>query len=230
MTLMSENINELMSALAKAQGKIQPAFKDKANPFFKSSYADLASVWSACREALSENGLAIVQTVVTNADKAMNLVTTLGHSSGQWMKSEMPIISQKLDPQSLGSAITYYRRYTLAAMVGVAPEEDDGEAAQAAYRENRQSNPSLSKKVAPKVSAGQPPENQDKKINDIQLKELNIILDQCMDEFNLKLADEFQGRGWDTLTDIPESALPGIRKHILQHIAQINAPKIEAMA
>jgi hypothetical protein len=226
MNQQSENINELMTALAKAQGKIQPAMKDKANPFFKSSYADLASVWTACRDALSENGLAVVQSVCTNSERAMNLITTLGHSSGQWIKSEMPIISQKQDPQSLGSAITYFRRYSLAAMVGVAPEEDDGEAAQAPYRENKASyNNVPAKKVVQKAEA--PP--ADTKINTVQLQELNRLFDDCSEEFNVELMQTFADRGWATLNDIPESSLPGLRKHILDHIAKNKAAKIQVM-
>lgn len=120
----SENINEIMGALSKAQGKIQPALKDKKNPFFKSNYADLSSVWGACRDALTENGLAVVQ-AVKPSENGMSLVTTLGHSSGQWIRSEMPIMLQKQDPQALGSALTYYRRYSLAALVGVVSDEDD---------------------------------------------------------------------------------------------------------
>lgn len=132
---MSTHINELITALSKAQGKIQPAIKDKKNPHFKSSYADLSSVWDACRVALSENGLAVVQTVESR-DKDAFLVTTLAHSSGQWMRSEMPIVTAKWDPQGIGSALTYYRRYSLASIVGVAPEDDDAEGAQKreAYR------------------------------------------------------------------------------------------------
>lgn len=126
---MSPIINELITALAKAQGKIQPAIKDKKNPHFKSSYADLASIWDACRLPLSENGLAVVQTIESGGKEPV-LVTTLAHSSGQWMRSEMPIITQKMDPQGIGSALTYYRRYSLASIVGVAPEDDDAEGAQ----------------------------------------------------------------------------------------------------
>lgn len=230
MNQQSENINELMTALSKAQGKIQPALKDKANPFFKSSYADLASVWTACREALSENGLAVVQSVVTYPDKGMNLVTTLGHSSGQWMKSEMPIISQKVDPQSLGSAITYYRRYSLAAMVGVAPEEDDGEAAQAPYRENKYGNISM-KKSAPKVEKiTEDTTDKNKKINASQIQELNSLFDQCSDDFNIELMNTFAERNWLSLGDIPESSLPGIRKHVLEHIAKNKALQIQAVS
>ncbi len=134
MNMMSEQVNELFAALSKAQAVIQPALKDKANPFFKSKYCDLASVWNACREPLTNNGLCVMQTVVKN-ESGMVLITTLGHSSGQYIKSEMPLLIVKQDPQSLGSALTYSRRQSLAAIVGVAPDDDDdGERAQQGFR------------------------------------------------------------------------------------------------
>jgi len=120
----SEQINELSTALAKAQGTIASAKKDRENPFFKSSYADLASVWDACRKPLSDNGLSVVQTTDIT-DKGVFLVTMLAHASGQWISGILPIRPVKDDPQGMGSAITYMRRYALAAIAGVAPEEHD---------------------------------------------------------------------------------------------------------
>lgn len=125
---MSEQINDLASALSKAQGEMRGAIKDSKNPFFKSSYADLTSVWDACREALSKNSLAVVQTTAP-ADTGIAVVTTLMHSSGQWILGELRMQPAKLDPQVVGSTITYARRYALAAIVGVSPEDDDANAA-----------------------------------------------------------------------------------------------------
>lgn len=128
MSEQSEQINELAGALAKAQGKITGALKDSANPFFKSKYADLASVWDACRTALSENGLAVVQ-LTESDDSGVYVITTLAHSSGQWMRARLRLTPKDSTPQGMGSAITYGRRYALAAMVGVAQVDDDGNAA-----------------------------------------------------------------------------------------------------
>jgi hypothetical protein len=128
MSEQSEQINELAGALAKAQGKITGALKDSANPFFKSKYADLASVWDACRTALSDNGLAVIQ-LTESDDSGVFVVTTLAHSSGQWMRSRLRLTPKDDSPQAMGSAITYGRRYALAAMVGVAQVDDDGNAA-----------------------------------------------------------------------------------------------------
>lgn len=124
----SQEIGALAAALAKAQSVMEGAKEDSSNPFFKSKYADLASVWAACKAPLTVNGLSVVQTVENGGEKAY-LVTTLLHSSGQWIKSFMPILMSKQDAQSLGSAITYCRRYALSAIVGVCPADDDGEAA-----------------------------------------------------------------------------------------------------
>jgi len=126
----SEQINELAAALSKAQSEIQGAKKDCANPFFKSKYADLSSVWDACREPLTKNGLSIIQTTFER-DGGIYLFTTLAHSSGQWIRSELKVIVGKPDIQALGSSLTYCRRYSLAMIAGVCPEDDDGNAASA---------------------------------------------------------------------------------------------------
>lgn len=125
----SDSIDALAAALAKAQGAMAGAKKDSDNPYFKSKYADLASVWDACRKTLSDNGLSVAQTVGTIGDK-VSVTTMLMHASGQWIADELVLTPKDDGPQAFGSAITYGRRYALAAFVGVAPEDDDGEAAQ----------------------------------------------------------------------------------------------------
>lgn len=124
----SEHLNELASAVSKMQGELKPAKKDSKNPFFKSNYADLSSVTDACREALAKHGLAVTQ-VTSETEHGLVLHTVLMHSSGQWISGEMPVRPVKNDPQGMGSALTYARRYALQAIVGVAAEDDDGEAA-----------------------------------------------------------------------------------------------------
>ncbi len=125
---MSQEIGELAAALAKAQGAIHGAAKGSDNPFFKSKYADLSEVWSACREQLSSNSLAVVQTTEPCSEGVI-VVTTLVHSSGQWMRGKLRMRPEKNTPQAIGSTITYARRYALAAIVGVAQVDDDAEAA-----------------------------------------------------------------------------------------------------
>jgi hypothetical protein len=128
----SPTIAELAKALSAAQGEVEGAVKGKANPAFRSKYADLAAVWDACREALTKHGLAIVQSPGPCADGRMEMTTMLAHASGEWMRGTLTIPLAKVDAQAYGSATTYARRYALAAFVGVAPEDDDGNAAAAA--------------------------------------------------------------------------------------------------
>lgn len=121
----SPTIGKLAEALAHAQAEIENAVKDHSNPFFKSKYADLASVWGACRAPLAKHGLAIIQTTTGDPDR-VNIITTLAHASGEWIRGTLSLRPVKTDPQAIGSAITYGRRYALAAIAGVATEDDDG--------------------------------------------------------------------------------------------------------
>ena len=127
----SESIAKLATALSIVQGKLTHAKKDSANPFFKSKYADLESVWDACRELLANNGLAVAQFPGTycELDHSMSLTTLLTHSSGEWISQEMSVPVTKPDAQGAGSCLTYMRRYALAAVVGVVQADDDGNAA-----------------------------------------------------------------------------------------------------
>jgi hypothetical protein len=127
----SESITNLAKALATVQGKLTYATKDSANPFFKSKYADLESVWDSCRSLLSGNGLCIIQMPGNYFEGRMWLITRLCHESGEWIEQEMSVPVPKADPQGAGSALTYMRRYALAAFVGVVQADDDGNAASA---------------------------------------------------------------------------------------------------
>lgn len=127
----SEKIGELAKALAKAQSEMSGAIKASVNPHFKSRYADLAAIFDACRGALNANGIAIVQRV-ENDPEGVAVSTTLLHASGEWLSDRCWLPVQQKTAQAYGSAITYGRRYGLAALAGVAAEEDDdGNAASA---------------------------------------------------------------------------------------------------
>ena len=126
----SENIQEIAKALADAQASLTAAKKDSLNPHFRSQYASLQSVWDSAREVLAPNGLSVAQTFEATDGAHMNITTTLLHVSGQWIGGTLSMIPQQATPQGIGSAITYGRRYALAAILGiVADEDDDGEAA-----------------------------------------------------------------------------------------------------
>lgn len=125
----SENTAKLDAALAKAQGEIEHAVKDKTNPHFRSKYADLTSVWEACREALSKNGISVTQWPVHSTDGRLHIMTRLAHA-GEWMMSHFSLPVQKQDAHGYASGTTYAKRIALSAAVGVvADEDDDGNAA-----------------------------------------------------------------------------------------------------
>ena len=136
MTMESEQTAELAAALAKAQSVMGSAIKNAINPHFKNRYADLAAVFEALRKPLADNSLAVTQTTEMR-DGAFLLVTKLRHATGQWISSEYPL-PLNAKPQELGSALTYARRYSLSAMVGIAADEDDdGEATRKANGNGR---------------------------------------------------------------------------------------------
>jgi len=146
-SMQSDKLDALFAALSKAQGEIAGAKKDSTNPFFKSSYADLASVCDALREPFTKNGLSYIQ--LTEEDGTV--VTMLCHSSGQWIKGRLKIDPVKKDPQGIGSAITYARRYALAAIAGVAQIDDDGEAAMSRKAEEHRFKPGEKDKIISQV-------------------------------------------------------------------------------
>lgn len=129
----SSEITKLATALCKAQAAMGGAKKDSENPHFKNAYADLASVWEAVRKPLTENGLAVVQFPRTNGN-GIEIETTLLHTSGEFMCDVLWVPCSKNDAQGLGSAITYGRRYALMAVAGIAPIDDDGNAAVASHK------------------------------------------------------------------------------------------------
>lgn len=131
-------VGELFGALAKAQMEMEMAKQDSKNPFFKSNYADLAAIVKASRPYLAKNGLCVIQRIVPNGIGDY-LYTVLGHASGQFIESKMRINPPKNDIQTIGSYITYLRRYCYAAIVGVvaADEDDDGESAMVEARKGK---------------------------------------------------------------------------------------------
>lgn len=122
-------MKEISSALVKAQKAFGPALKSSTNPHFKSKYADLAAVVEAVIDALNSNGIAMIQRT-TPDDRGVSVETVFIHESGEQITSGiLHVPASKQDPQGYGSALTYARRYSLMAACGIAPEDDDGNAA-----------------------------------------------------------------------------------------------------
>lgn len=143
----SESIKELVTALSKVQSVLQTAHKSTKNPFFHSNYADLRAIWDVAKQPLTNNGLSIVQIPEIEGENII-LLTMLAHISGEYIISRYKVNPMRQvkdkgweksdDPQSIGSAITYARRYALCAMVGIVTEEedDDGESAMGRGKKN----------------------------------------------------------------------------------------------
>ncbi len=146
----SASIARLACALAKAQSEMTGASKDSLNPHFKSKYADLAAIWDACRGPLSRHELAVVQ-LPSAIGSIVTVTTLLVHSSGEYIGEALTLTATQDTPQGVGSAITYGRRYGLASLVGIAPEDDDGNAASG--RGNGHSQPAGNGTTRPPATA-----------------------------------------------------------------------------
>lgn len=142
----SDELKELATALAKAQSELCNASKSSANPFFKSKYADLAEVINTVKPVFSSHGLSITQ-MPSFESGVVSVETLLLHSSGQWISSVVSAPVTKQDAQGVGSAITYCRRYALAAVAGIAQEDDDANSAVGR-------SPAKTAKLIDKVDAG----------------------------------------------------------------------------
>jgi len=196
--LQSEKINELACALCHAQGMMESAVKDSTNPFFKSKYADLTSVWAVAKGPLHSNGLAVAQQFIYEGATTI-LVTTLTHSSGQWMRSFLPIIVTKDDVQGMGAGITYMRRYALTSMLGITQDDDDAESA-----------------VIHKIS-------------EKQYVELDGILRQCSQDVQNKFNKGLQDRGIKSLKFLPAKDYDRIKTYLISQINSNPSDRIQSI-
>lgn len=209
----SQEINELASALSKAQTEMQSAIKDSNNPFYKSKYADLSSVWEVCRPVLGKNGLCVMQCTEYMNDKFI-MVTMLAHSSGQWIKSYLPLNPAKNDSQGVGSAITYMRRYGLSALVGVVSDDDiddDGEAASLRRAEdfkkkdeymNKSAQSSKKDEMTLNVKPGSQKATSIEKITEDQKRQVNELLVQTDKQFIKEFIPKLNKKGFIDLNHV----------------------------
>jgi hypothetical protein len=123
--LSSEKVDQLALALVSVQEEMDVAPKDADNPYFNSKYADLATIWRTAQKVLPKNGLAVVQTMEPSDGTVVSVTTRLLHKSGQWIEGTVTMVPKKSDPQAIGSCITYARRYSLGAIIGMVTDEDD---------------------------------------------------------------------------------------------------------
>jgi hypothetical protein len=146
-------MKELFTAFIAAQREIKTALKDSKNPHFKSTYADLESVWDACRDALHKHGLGIMQLTDLDPSGVPVLVTRIVHESGQHVEGRYPLLCKDPNnPQACLAALTYARRGSLAAACGVVQSDDDGNTA-AGHTASHTAPPSPAKPVSAPTTA-----------------------------------------------------------------------------
>lgn len=156
----SESIIKIAPALLEAQKEIGAAKKTGKNPFFHKDYATLGDVMEACKDTLNKHGITVLQPICGEF-----VETVLLHTSGEWLSSKTPIVAKQVnDPQAVGSAITYARRYGLQSMVFIPAEDDDAE--KATNRNNQQSNTQQRKTSY----------TSDKKASEAQIKLISLLL------------------------------------------------------
>jgi hypothetical protein len=153
----SEHVNEIFTALIAAQSEMGNAKKTSNNPFFNSKYADLAEIIEVSKMVLNKHGLAIIQSPGGDGS-VITLTGRIIHTSGQWIEDTAVLKATKSDPQQAGSAITYARRYQLAAFFNIAQEDDDGNSAS---REDESEYETIKKALLDYINAGtfEHPEN-----------------------------------------------------------------------
>ena len=123
----SGSVAKIASALHQVQGQLTAVSRSSEGYNYK--FADLASCWDSVRQPMADAGLALIQTTYVTAEGENVLVTTLLHMSGEWISGELLVRPVKADPQSLGSSLSYARRYGMMGMLGISASDDDGAAA-----------------------------------------------------------------------------------------------------
>lgn len=200
MTTWSPERGSLAKAMAKAQGDLGPVLKDKTNPAFRSKYADLGAVLEAILPALNRAGLSLIQSPSYDGS-LVGVTSILLHESGEWMEATLHMKPVKMDPQGIGSCITYARRYAALAIAGAAPEDDDGNAASAA--------PDRGQRV-PKVDVGptdMPPGMSNRDAKDLHGK-LARGIESCA---TLEALKEWSNAWRDELDNLPEDYADDLR-------------------
>lgn len=207
-----EPINpDFAKALVKAQSDMGAVIKNASNPAFKSRYADLATVVEAVLPPFNKAGIAVIQHADYDGE-AVSVETMLVHEGGANMTHTLHLRPTKTDPQGVGSAITYGRRYALLAVAGVAPEDDDGNAASAPGEQGRR----FTQAASNEAFSGAP--NGIKRLSSAQAKErglgdaIKADIDACKSEEDL---DDWEAEFDRHTAQVPTVWLDAIRNHAI---------------
>ncbi len=212
----SESINEISQAIAQAQGDIRPSQKASMNPFFKNKYSNITSVWETIREPMSRREICVLQDVC-NSDDGVSVTTRLIHCSGQWIEfGPLTIPVVKKDPQGLGSAISYAKRYALCAALGVVSDDDDDDAerVQHVHRKIEENHAKL------------------KKITFEQADQLEKIISKCSDKLKKRVDATLNFRKMSSLEDLDDQLYATLYAAASQDIQEMNSKheKLEQVA
>jgi len=209
----SDSVIEISKALCNAQKEMKPAIKDSKNPHFKSTFADLTSVWESIRIPITSNGLSIWQDVSTT-EKTVSVITRLAHISGEWVEFGPFIITLfKTDPQSIGSATSYAKRYAICAAVGVV-SDDDAESAM-----NRNNEKEVYPKIEPRVS---PP--IEKKLIPVSSQEWTVFksdLEACTPEYQSQVWSYLDSQSITSEDKVDKDLLDKLNRGIKKHFSKV---------
>ena len=190
----SESIIELSKAMVKFQGKIKTIKATDENPHFRHKYAGLGSIWDEIRVPLSECGLAVIQSPEVDGMNVM-VITTLMHESGQFIENSLKIVSNDNRPQSIGSCITYGRRYSLASILGLSSEEDDDGNAAFGKQEGPGQKPPA-KTQPPKQQQAKPPVQKPEEKKPVPpAPSENVIAEMANEQLKAWVKDGFLSTG-----------------------------------
>lgn len=217
----SETINELATALALAQAEMKHASKDSSNPFFKSKYAALPDVMDAARPCLSKHGLSVSQLTDFDEQGKVFMVTQLSHKSGQWMRSWYPINPVKQDPQGIGSAVTYARRYSYGCITGVVASDEDDDGNAASGNTGKRTSSTNGEKTANEVYGSSAAWGR-------AMKEIDKGFESATTQVELDKVVKENKIHFDAVKDIDPECHADMQKKYLQHKGRIEQDKMMA--
>jgi hypothetical protein len=222
----SESTTKLDQALAKAQGQIQIAHKDKINPAFRSKYADITSVWEACREALAKYEISVTQWPIHSEGNKLHLVTRIAHA-GEWMQGEFSIPVTKPDAHGYGSAVTYAKRFALSAALGIVSDDEIDDDGNTASQTNRNPPRVEEKKVVKATPAAAPQKASefDSVVSGVQAPSLSQYASwetEKLEAYMLEMLTKLQARGMkvEQLKGEPKAKFEAVQQELTKRGAK----------
>ncbi len=217
----SDSVIEISKALCNAQKEMKPATKDSHNIHFRQRYSDLTSVWESIRIPITSNGLSIWQDISTT-EKTVSVITRIAHISGEWIEfGPFTITLFKTDPQSIGSATSYAKRYAICAAVGVVSDDEDDDAEKAMSRDNEKKT---YPKYEPKPPIPKPSPKQEKKFIPITPQEWSTFksdLEACAPDYQSQVWSYLDSQSITSEDKVDKDLLDKLNRGIKKHFSQV---------